>query len=657
MKPRKTPILIWSRAVSFVLAASIAPGLFGAPAVRSSETPPEKRSGTIAPKGVPRPVKPAIKAKLPAGAVPAPKAVISRPATPVARPGSAPAAVPEAPAAPSAEPLEFADAFPSEPRPPAPDLLLAREAARKAEAQAAFAKALVAEDNAEADQALAGYRRVLELDPGYADLAVKVAYELARRNDVAGGIQVLKDAIKASPKEPLPLIYLSQLYSKYLKKPDLAMKYAEQAMALAPENFNAHLAIYELHIASGEPKRAEAVLDRAAKIRSIDPRFWIQLGDLSTRLYLKEDGSSQPEQLGRMNAIYRKAAELGSDDATIQSKVGDYFVLSRQVKEAIPFYRAALNAPLPGEESPLHNLREKLARAFLVTDQRDEALQMLEQIARENPMRYETYELLGELYEQKGETGKALAAYEQSLLLDGSRPDNYLRVAEIHLREKNAEKAVEVMKSARAKFPDLPQITFSLAATLSQARRHTEAMTAFAEAQADAEHSQEELLNAAFYFRYGAAAEQAGLMDKAAELLREAIRLDPSNAAQAYNYLGYMWADRDMNLEEAGEMIKKALEMEPDNGAYIDSLGWLYYKKGEFEKALKELLRAAEAIKPEDSVVFDHLGDVYQKLGRTGEALNYWQKAIALDGANEKIAAKIEATKQKVTQTVSGAEK
>jgi hypothetical protein len=55
--------------------------------------------------------------------------------------------------------------------------------------------------------------------------------------------------------------------------------------------------------------------------------------------------------------------------------------------------------------------------------------------------------------------------------------------------------------------------------------------------------------------------------------------------------------------------------------------------------------------------VFDHIGDVYQKLGKTGEALNYWQKAIALDGANEKIAAKIEATKQKVTQTVSGAEK
>ncbi|RYD88040.1 MAG: hypothetical protein EOP50_19750, partial [Sphingobacteriales bacterium] len=99
----------------------------------------------------------------------------------------------------------------------------------KADALAYFAGALISEDNADTEAALAGYRRALELDPSYSELAVKVAFELAKRNDPSGGIQVLKDAIKASPKEPLPLIYLSQLYSKYLKKADLAFKYAEQA--------------------------------------------------------------------------------------------------------------------------------------------------------------------------------------------------------------------------------------------------------------------------------------------------------------------------------------------------------------------------------------------------------------------------------------------
>ena len=69
----------------------------------------------------------------------------------------------------------------------------------------------------------------------------------ARRNDASAGIQILKDTIKAAPKEPLPYVYLSQLYSKNLNKPDLALKYAEQALALAPDNFAAHMALYDLY--------------------------------------------------------------------------------------------------------------------------------------------------------------------------------------------------------------------------------------------------------------------------------------------------------------------------------------------------------------------------------------------------------------------------
>lgn len=544
---------------------------------------------------------------------------------------------------------EFADALPTQFHTPAPDLLLPREEARKADALAVFAEALLDEDNSDSDKALAGYRKTLEYDPSYAELAVKVAYELARRNDVSAGIQILKDTIKAAPKEALPLVYLSQLYSKHLKKPDLALKYAEQALALAPDNLLCHSALYELYIAVSQPKKAEQVLERATKSTSTDPRYWIQLGDLYTRLYLKEDGSSQPADLEKMNAVYRKAAELGKADATIVAKVGDYFVLSRQVKEAIPFYLAALNLKQKATEPPLDKLRDKLARAFMVTQQRDEAIAVLEDLTRDQPMRFETYALLAELYEQKGELDKAVAHYEHSLLLDASQPENYLRLAEILLRTKRFEKACETMRTARARFSDQPVITAILARTLSNAKHHTEAMTVFAEALAEAQNSHEEMLTASFYLEYGAAAEQAGLTDKATELLKRAIDLDPPNAAQAYNYLGYMWVDRGENLEEAGDMIKKAVEMDPDNAAFIDSLGWFYFKKGEHEKALKELLRAADNIKPEDAVVFDHIGDTYLALGKTAEALQYWQKALALEQDNKKISDKIETAKQKVT--------
>lgn len=571
---------------------------------------------------------------------------------PVAKPSGAAVPATATPVSGSKGQPEYADVFPSPIHAPPADLQLKKEDEQKAEAFAAFAKGLLAEDNADQDKMLEGYRKALELDPGYAELAVKVAYELARRNDPSAGIQVLKDTIKAVPKEPLPYIYLSQLYSKNLNKPDLAIKYAEQALALAPDNFAAHLAVYELYISSGQMRKAEQVLERAAKATYPDAKYWVQLGDLCTRLYLKEEGSSEPAQLEKMNAIYRKAAELAPEDATILTKVGDYFVLSKQVKEAIPFYLKVLNLPPSPNDAPLNNVRDKLARSMIITGQREEAIGYLEQIIKDSPLRFETYELLGELYEQQDELEKALANYEHSLLLDASEPRNHLRLAELLLRAKRFDRAVEVMQAARKKFRDVPYITYSLAIALSQAKRHPEALAAFSDAQAEAESSREEMLNAAFYFSYGAAAEQAGLFDKAADLLKQSIELEPNNA-QACNYLGYMWVDRGEHIEEAGELIKKAVSMDPEKGEYLDSLGWFYLKKGDAERALTELLRAQESIlredKRDDAVVLDHIGDAYAKLGKSAEALKYWQKSYALDQENKKVAEKIEAVKQKVT--------
>jgi tetratricopeptide (TPR) repeat protein len=566
------------------------------------------------------------------------------------RKGGAKSAAPATPA-PARGPADIADALPSPPRPAPADLLLTKDEERKADALAAYSEGLVAEDNAEQEKMIEAYRKTLALDPTYADLAVKLAYELARRDDPSGGVQILKDTIKAAPKEAVPYIYLSQLYTKDLKKPEVGLKYAEQALALAPDNFAAYLAVFETYTALSQPKKAEQLIDRAMKAEHGDARYWIQLGDLSTRLYLKEDGSADPAQQAKMNTIYRKAAQLGKDDPMILTKVADYFVLSKQVKDAIPFYLDVLNLPQGPNDAPLDNVRDKLARSLLVTGQRDEAIRYLEDIVKNNKLRFETYELLGELYEQKDDIDKALSNYEHSLLLDASQPRNHLHLAELLLKARRYDRAVEIMQIARKKFPDVPSITFSLGIALSQAKRHPEAMAAFADAQAEAEVSREELLNAQFFLIYGEAAEQAGLYDKAAGLIKQSLDMEP-NSPEACNYLGYMWVEHGTHLDEAGELIKKAVSMEPEKGEYLDSLGWFYFKKGDPERALTELLRAQESIlretKKDDATVLEHIGDTYSKLGKTNEALNYWQKSLALE-VNKKVADKIENAKQKVT--------
>jgi len=211
---------------------------------------------------------------------------------------------------------------------------------------------------------------------------------------------------------------------------------------------------------------------------------------------------------------------------------------------------------------------------------------------------------------------------------------------------KAADRAVKLLTEARRRFLGAPEIVYYLAVAQSEAKQTQQAVATFEEALHEAQLEQDnDIPNAKFYFNYGATAEQAGLYQKAADLLRKSIALDPANSAEACNYLGYMWADHNMNLDEAEAMIKRALEMDPNNASYLDSLGWVEFRKGKFDQALNNLLTAAGTADHEDPVIFEHIGDAYFKLNRLSEAVASWQKALTLDPKNKNLANKIERTK------------
>jgi tetratricopeptide (TPR) repeat protein len=546
---------------------------------------------------------------------------------------------------------------------PAPDLALRPGGEHKAGALAHFVEGMAFEENGEMDRALEAYRKVLNVDPGQSQLASRVAALLVQQDDFPQAIDVLKDAIKANPNDAEPYQQLAFIYARYLKKTDQAIDYANRAIALNPGDAEAYQRLVEIEVAAGEEKKALEVLDRATNIRSDDAAFWIRLGKLYAAILFKSDSQPKPDELKRVNAVFKKAAERASDDPAILKDVADYYAASQQLKEAIPLYLRVLE--LQPDDA---NAREKLATGFILTNQRSKAVEMLEQIIKEHPEKYQPYDLLAQVLddearslqranrpdEAKAKFAKVAANYEQSLLINPNHAGTYLHLAELLLEPlKDADRAVKLLTEARRRFPGAPEIVYYLAIAQREAKQIQQAVATFEEALHEAQLDQDnEVVNAKFYFNYGATAEQAGLYEKAADLLRKSIALDPANAAEAYNYLGYMWADHNMNLDEAEAMIRRALESEPNNGSYLDSLGWVEFRKGKFEQALSDLFRAAKDTDRDDPVVFEHIGDTYLKLNRVPEALEAWQKALALDPKNKKLAEKIENTKRTISKGV-----
>jgi tetratricopeptide (TPR) repeat protein len=547
---------------------------------------------------------------------------------------------------------------------PAADLQLQPENSRKANALADFVEGIRLEENAEMENALTAYQRVLNFDPGLSELALRVAAVLSGQGDYPRAIDVLKDAIKARPKEAGPYLQLAFIYAKYLRKNEQAVKYTNQAIALAPLNFEAYQRLYEIEAAAGQPQKALTALDRAANVKSDDPAFWIRLGKLYATIVFKSDTEPKPEEIKRVNGFFEKAVAHAGEDSTVLKDVADYYAASQQIQEAIPLYLKVLELQ-PDDV----NAREKLATGFVLTNQRDKAISMLEEIIKKQPEKYQSYELLAQLYDEgaraleranqteqaKVQFAKAAANYEQSLLINPGRANTYLRLAELLIVPlKDSERATKFLTEARQRFPGVPELSYFLAIAQREAKHPQQAIVTFEEALNEAQLSNDEVLNARFYFDYGAAAEQAGLYDKAADLFRKSISLDPANSAEACNYVAFMWADHNLHLDEAEEMVNRALQFDPNNGAYLDTLGWVHYRKAKFDDALNELLRAAQVLTRPDSTVFEHIGDVYSKLNRIPQALDYWQKAAALSPENKLLAEKIAKTKTTISKGPPG---
>lgn len=190
------------------------------------------------------------------------------------------------------------------------------------------------------------------------------------------------------------------------------------------------------------------------------------------------------------------------------------------------------------------------------------------------------------------------------------------------LRMDRSEEAVQLAKQT-AKGSSDAAIWLQLGDVLSQMERYHEAAAAYDRA---IDLTPEDQRGWALYLQRGSAYERDGQWRKAEKDLRRAHALAPEQAV-VLNYLGYSLLDRGKNLEEAEALIAKASELQPDSGPIADSLGWVYYRRGDYARAVTVLERAATN-EPAEPTINEHLGDAYWQMGRRVDARFAWRAAL-----------------------------
>lgn len=265
--------------------------------------------------------------------------------------------------------------------------------------------------------------------------------------------------------------------------------------------------------------------------------------------------------------------------------LGFAYVELGQFEQALSAFERARAA------SPLNSAIDLYILQAQVSARHDaEAIALARKLRAARPGDARVGRLEAEALRRTGKVDEGRAVLTRALDEHPDEVENYIALADYDAGVKDFEGARRVLDRAAAKFPADLSVAFQMGSVLDREKRFTEAEKKF----------------------------------------HEVLAKDPRHA-QALNYLGYMLADRGERLDESVGYIKRALEVEPNNGAYLDSLGWAYFRQNKLDLAEATLRRAAEQ-RPRDSAVQDHFGDLLYKLGRYQDAVAAWERARTGDG-------------------------
>lgn len=455
-------------------------------------------------------------------------------------------------------------------------------------------------DRPEAASAL--FEKVIRLDPDAENAYLFLGSLYRKANDWDNARRVYAQMVAHFPSSYIGHLFLGQVAGQ-LSRFDEAETHLGQALSLEPEmeapRFEL-IQVYQRLALADTVDRSERIIRLYEEILALDPNNAKAVFELS-RIY---------DKLNQTEAVRQLIAPLAVRSRTDPGPIQVFIELFWETRD---FAAAAVLLDYMVAADPGNQTLDYFRGVVLnELDRKDEALASFARVGPDSEYFHNASAQMAFVFQQQGRIPEAIERLNRLLDQDSENPELLLYVGSFYEEMGDYPQATTFFEKGLKLAPDNPSLLFRLGVVYDKAGRKQESIAA----------------------------------------MRAAIERDPDNAS-ALNFLGYTYADLGQNLDEAHDLIQKALRLKPDDGYITDSLGWVYFQKGNFRQAL-DYIRRAVTLVPQDPVILEHLGDVYAKLGRYAEALEAYEKAL---GHAEKdrgaLTDKILKVRQSLEKTVS----
>jgi tetratricopeptide (TPR) repeat protein len=502
-------------------------------------------------------------------------------------------------------------------------------------------------------QAIEQYQEIVKLAPGSVDDRLLLGRLYRLNNESQKAEDEFKSALKLQPYSEEAVTTLAYLYNEEGNTAEAA-----KILSSIPETDRSSRLYAALGYTCEQQKDTKPAIDAYRKAVDLDSDNLDAVRGLAQNLATDGQTDAALEQ-------YKIILEADPQDAQTYMRMAEIYRHTGKFDLALESLKKAQNYVQESLEVPYN-----MAIIYAAQGRVDEAVQILQDLVTKTEKADGIYssgdrnnralflERLGGIYRDTGKYPEAIATFHKMLNLgEENQWRGYQEIVDTYRDARQWQEATATAKEAVAKLPDNRDLKLTLAAQMAdigeadealkiakallnnspddrdvyvslaqieaRLKRYREAEDYIAKAGQLATNPEEKQ---AVFFVWGSIFEKQKRFDAAEDMFKKVLADDAHNAP-VLNYLGYMLADRGVRLQEALGYVKTAVELEPQNGAYLDSLGWAYYKLGDYAQAEDNLRHALESMS-KDPTVQDHIAEVYAKTGRLKLAAAHWERAI-----------------------------